>query len=835
MRSPVLFVILSFVGCARVDDAFTASSEPAFSTGARVQVVDDDTGAPIPHSVLHYVEGDAWDRHWGDGRLRITMSSLWEVAEQLGERIVADAHGRARVAWTGMEAMVTARASDGSIGLASVDAWHVERDPIMVRVPRRRDLRVLVVDEQGKPAPDVRVGLWFFMKGPHTMARARTGADGIANLGQVAGLAALPYAVNSLLVDETIWGDGLFAVGLEVPGTGRGFLFVPSRRDGPASREIDPRHPPTDPIELRLVPTGRVVVNVRDRNGDPPPVSQPVCLSVAGGEAELLGEVPRVGRDHDVAWTDALGRATIPHVALGHSYGARTWDAIRNESAGVHLAGPQKPGETVEVSLLWPAAPSPRLIRGRAVDIAGRPLSNALLDLAAFPLGQPEASEGYGTRWMTDAQGRFELSSAEHHRRSLGWDYDEAARSAHPPGFDLIVKSLNPARIGRQTLEPFTGPVANAGDVVLEAAEIVASGRVVGPSGQPLEGAHVRAYGAWHTAVTDGGGHWVIRSWPWSHPWLEPTPPSPEPFTLSVWHPDYARAETPKLRWGTPEVNVTLQPSARRRIRLRTTPFDGPPPRRIFAEFEGVRDLAYIELQPAGSRLVGSAIMDRGKYELEVFDGAIVGGDRKLRMRRSLVTQESDSDAIEIDLGPYFTRLSLEVVDRHGDSIQEVVVGGRDEGERQRVLANDGRAVVLVSNDRGWIGVSSPGFGSTTVATRDGGGRVVLGPVLRVPARLVGPAIPEGYTLELVAYGADERTLALDIWPRGGHTVVDAAGNAEIIVPGAGLYDVRLVVWKDGWRSRVKSVRSELATASQTIEVAYTDEELRSALKKLGR
>lgn len=256
--------------------------------------------------------------------------------------------------------------------------------------------------------------------------------------------------------------------------------------------------PPAETIRLKLAPTGRVRVEVRDGAGEL--VKQRLSAMMRSVPATL----PREEAERDFAAgkiTPASvkgGVALFPYVGVGQLLQIEVNDRaglLRTEK--VVLEGPREPRSEVVAQVVL-GQTNPVLV-GRLVDAANLPIAKRGVTIFAV-----NGNSRRGTSLQTDAEGNFERpwvdvfgSAATTEALEFRWE-----EGVPTPGEAQVARILCPPI-------PATGRV-ELGTIVLRAPSsaaqaLLVSGRVVDGAGQPLPRAGLSFYAIWP----------LVRQGPW--------------------------------------------------------------------------------------------------------------------------------------------------------------------------------------------------------------------------------------------------------------------------------------------------------------------------------
>ncbi|MBM3962524.1 MAG: hypothetical protein FJ306_11560, partial [Planctomycetes bacterium] len=396
------------------DDMGSGRPLPEDARWIELLVVDKATGAPQPDALVHWYDdtahefasrnrdGDDENDNW-DEALQTLFRYGERVAGAAGWRTRADADGKARVTlgkeWTNVA--VTHGALYGELNLRDnsvppAGGYRVELVPDVA-------VTVRVVDDRGEPCAEFPVGL---------AALDAANADAVLTISDVAlavtdakGLATIPHlqsrcaagteATGSVFSSRRWrWGRAREPEGATPPKPVWHVraLLVGSRDKGVA---FDPAAPPTEPVELRLPPTGKLRVRA-ESGGKPVTNFRMAYANRSQGEHEDWNPIDRGAQ----AKPDADGWARFPHVALGLRFDlyADAEGGMRGENAGPTAAGQ-------EVDAVLRSADDRIVVAGRLLTPERTPARNVRISVRAV-------GEGI---WMhetakTDGEGRFHVN-----------------------------------------------------------------------------------------------------------------------------------------------------------------------------------------------------------------------------------------------------------------------------------------------------------------------------------------------------------------------------------------------------------------------------------------
>ena len=464
------------------DDMGSGRPLPEDARWVELLVVDKATGTPQPDALVHWYddsafefasrnqngEGEDEDDNWNEA-----LQSLFRYGERVagaaGWRTRADADGKARVTlgkeWT--KVVVTHGGLYGELNLRDnsvppAGGYRVELVPDVA-------ITVRVVDDRGEPCAEFPVGLAAF---------DAANSDTVLSVSDVAlaftdakGLATIPHLQSRCTTDSEAtgsvfssrrwgWGRGRAPDGTTPPKPVWHVraLLVGWRDKGVA---FDPAAPPTEPVELRLPPTGKLRVRA-ESGGKPVTDFRMAYANRSQGEHEEWNPLDRGTQ----AKPEADGWARFSHVALGLRF--KLYADAEGGMRGVN-AGPTAPGQEVDAVLR--SADDRIFIAGRLLTPERTPARNVRISVRAVgeDLWMHEVAK-------TDDEGRFHvnLGSADEPQMAQKLWIDTVVKDGLPQRGEVPGRAL---RNGREEL----------GDVVLGDAPLLVAGVVLG-DGKPLAG-----------------------------------------------------------------------------------------------------------------------------------------------------------------------------------------------------------------------------------------------------------------------------------------------------------------------------------------------------------
>jgi len=325
------------------------------------------------------------------------------------------------------------------------------------------DLRVLVVNSEGKPLPNSPVALCINDPlNPRALDQTSSiSPSGMANFRRV----GVTIGARN---DETG-----FAVRLALP-------LVPTELV-----RFDHKNLPREPLRLVMPAVGRLLVRVLDSEGEQVPRADISLGHFARdqktGETVFKGEVFR---------RRAAGFARFENVPVGAEAVIRVSGTGAKRDLVQSIPSPQSAGEDKEVTLVWDTTWP--VIRARAVSGSGPPLADRT---GRAHLREDDVARG-GAPITTDSKGYFELPVTR--EWTLG-----THREAH---LELFAMQGTPPSTARLDLsyEPREG-VTEYGNVSFLGLPKLASGLVFA-EGKPAAGVQVRIM---ESVETKAGNEWV--------------------------------------------------------------------------------------------------------------------------------------------------------------------------------------------------------------------------------------------------------------------------------------------------------------------------------------
>jgi len=428
------------------------TNDPSVATSTEaelvaVTIVRADTQAPVPAAAVCW-----WPRpmtlpgHPGF-EARVHDSEIESMAAS-AVQLRSDGNGRVFVPDVAQGFVITAQ-RERLWGYASFDAMRSGQPMVVLEVDA--NLRVKVVDQDGRPVEGVRVALQERrLDGAIVHRTARTAADGLATLRHLARF--LP-------------GSSAGDTGLSVGVLG---LFDP-----PLERRLV-GDPGQVPVQFVLGPSGSCEVRVVDGSGQALALPLEARLGFADVRARLPAHAPDARGQALQSRTG--GSLLFERVALGRTLHV---EVTREGSAEVLVAsgpGPARPGERVALNVI--AGGASAILRGRVVEGSGAPAAEMMVRAR---LTAVEESGSAPCVLRTGTDGRFVV--------------EVEARDGAPVAGEIVVARLGPGgeelATAQRQLPPLSAGTHELGDFTLVETQIVAAGRVVDAQGEPVPHATV--------------------------------------------------------------------------------------------------------------------------------------------------------------------------------------------------------------------------------------------------------------------------------------------------------------------------------------------------------
>jgi protocatechuate 3,4-dioxygenase beta subunit len=425
---------------------------PDDAVWTEVRVVDKATGEPVPEATVTWTDQTTDERFAKDpGLSQEERTWLRRDPERLslrfGWQATSDRAGRVAVHVTERTLVLARReARYGSLRLQQNiipprDGHRIEIEP---------DIEVLVqvLDARGQPASGMPIGIaqkdargrWAQqMQWPQSMTRA---PDGIAALRHLQEWRADTLAQGNKAVE---W---------------RVRTLLPAHDDPGAAFSIDA--PPAEPIVLRLPPCG--VVRARaELHGVALTTVKSVSLSESRSSPDRGNQNWMMRRATLSRPVDDQGWATFDHVPLGGTYRASA--SAMSAYLSHEFNGPMT--EEQVATVVMSLADEQILLTGRLLDEA-----KAVLADQEFTLQLRQQYSDTSTTFRSDVHGRFLLF--------LGPSAKDVPRLERVCIVWRAPGSVLQADLGKRN---FRSGLQEAGDIVLQAGQLVVAGRLVSGDG----------------------------------------------------------------------------------------------------------------------------------------------------------------------------------------------------------------------------------------------------------------------------------------------------------------------------------------------------------------
>ena len=624
-------------------------------------------------------------------------------------------------------------------------------------------LQVRVVGTDGEPRGRVPVALRRLVNGA-------TRNLVVAETDPVGGLARLLHPRTSLDADP----GGVARVGLALP-----------LREPVEVRTGDLVSP--DPIELVIPETGSLEVLLHDAEGLP--FLGRASVSVTASRDADEGSAPPTAKGTGSELLTRQGHALFHHVGLRLSLEIRVRPEATYRPLVRHYVGPTNPGERITIPLV--VSELATAVLGRVVGPDGAPWDGTRAEGAGEMEWLLAVSSGRGAvrargALETDEAGSFELVLPD------GW----------PGGGGFLelstVEAESRHRLSARVALPDVLPAGphDLGAMRLSLPPVLASGRVIDDQGRPVARAEIRV----DALLGPGSSRWLDR--PELVSWCDEdgafvirgTVPGSR-VGLTARHPEHAMGERLECDVGTSDVLLELESSGEVEGRLLLDPdvpasffsataYLGGPEGRIHAGELAADGGFRIRGLSSGEYRVFVGLKDE-EGTAEVFDGVVV---------RPGATNRIGS----VDLRGRVSVIVLEVEDAEGTAPARGIVRRRApearsfEGRIEHLHA--GRIELATLHSHLDLSVAAPGHRTRVLEDVVGDTRVVLEAAPRVRLVLEDglPYLDANERLGVVL----ERRGGVRSWGSG-ILPFDERGMAEPFVEEPGLYDVRVLFWRD--------------------------------------
>ncbi|MFG0317013.1 MAG: hypothetical protein ACF8XB_07070 [Planctomycetota bacterium JB042] len=781
-----------------------------------------EDGTPVAGATVRWVDESEVEMR-RDGALFEARPDVEEALAGFGHETTSDADGAARLPATSGRTVVAARL-EAAFGLTNFDP--TRESTVVVALVDDVSLLALVVDRHGNPRPDVPVVLRRVLRLGTSPTRMPL-VVGAARPGE--SFVEIPRA-RALTRDgrrdpERFRYELAPDVVLQTSSTG-------------APVALDPFELPREPVRLRTGATG--AIRIRVENADGSPCLRPATVSTSWGGSHS---------GHHARRDTESGEVVFPHVLVDGPvrFHARRREPPADAVSIGHPGGRVPGGELVLVARLPEPGARDAIVRGRALDVEGRPIAEASL-LVDAPVG---ASPDSGwprpapVSTSTDAGGRFEAAISVGMARVLGERLRlRVADENGAPRDDAVGWARRP--------EPLSTGTHDLGDVRLAAVPLLVAGTVTRTDGAAASGASVTATVERPTTERERRH----RDRPTRPVRLTCKAKADGRFALHVDARDAGGLVAARLDGGSSprrpftrgerDVDLVVPIPGEVRVRLELDPDVPPDDLLVDLRRDGADPL---RLHRVGAASFLAEAVPAGTWSAHVSaagepddPAAVVEG---VDVERGSVCADRRLDPI--DLRGRFTRLRLRVVDRRGGPVPDVGTIDAIRGGRVRWLGAFGRAHRITRRPDGLdLLLFADGFRPRRLTAARGDLTVVLedGFPVRVRAderlaRLVANAhVSLTLTLESPVEGV---AAAAGAWIGRAYGAL-SDGSATLPVAWPGTYGLewtagrRVGAWPTTGKrfARAERIVVDEGAEGVDVELAPTDEELDALRVFLG-
>ncbi len=635
-------------------------------------------------------------------------------------------------------------------------------------------LSVQIVDSTGEPREGVDVALLRIDRSPDALLwRGQTGSDGIAAVPSWPKLRARLAASAVRSIDPSV-DDLAFLPLTPAPAAFPRTSF--SSRAAP-SEPVVAALPPTDDVRVRVVDaegrlvTSPVLVAFGAEIPRPPLHSEHdeiiVEREVLGGEATLIVPAPAPHRlplrasPLDGAWLD---------------FGSVSWPVISVTDASEHLF-------TIQLKR------SVHRIVGRAVIADGTPLRRSRLHVDVEGSSEWRVNEFC----TTDGNGAFEIGIGPMPKLGVDGEADAPADSSTPSADHgaavLVLMSTDHASLGAtgRSAPQVIGPqatVIDLGAVVLNAPQLIASGRVVDSRGNPIAGAEVLAAEALGNSMRALPGErepWAVTERDGTFRLVSSTTMTGSVY-LRARHAGHLMRRSLAIASGAEEVLITLVENGHVTWRSETSGAGSAVLRFRDAATDRMREVAL------ANDHAGSVELAPGRYSVDIRPG----GDGRAVVHLDDILVEDGATVAPPSLNPIdWTRLL-----RTCRIVVSLPTGGPAVGARvaltqtevstttlEAMTGNDGVASLDVPLGRAAFNVTLDGYCDALVSVEEEGAGLALASVRLRAAPAVRVVVPQHNEL---AVGGRRVLVGINgtIASRRPAAYVGEAGDATLRAPG---------------------------------------------------
>ncbi len=425
------------------------------------------------------------------------LPDLDETDWDAGEAFTTDAEGAVLLPAFDRRARVIATHRDGDVerlGRRELTPRDLGRQVTLTLRPTR-SLVIRTFDSGGRSIGGVPVGLYYR---EHGMGAGSRHTLWLGTTRESDGTVEIPNA------QDYAWVNGI------APGPPVELLVaVAFPVQYAIEHALDPTALPEDPIDLYIPETGSMKIHLVAPTGVPfrEPAGVWLGARLHYSSGPFTVEI----------FTDE-GEVTLPFVETGISFDCEVETRARDYlTVNTHVEGPQQPGEFVETVVQLDLAPTlvASLITPDGATLAGRPVE---VRLRHRRMTRPRSER---SRTKTDAVGAIAVPLPIEGRDGPDAIANELRRieavhigvpfTAGGPTRQFEYEALVPYDFGASLETRVPGVPFDLGRVTLDPLPALVSGRVVDGSGNPVEGAVVRAIpGQDLETTTDGDGLFEI-------------------------------------------------------------------------------------------------------------------------------------------------------------------------------------------------------------------------------------------------------------------------------------------------------------------------------------
>ena len=362
-----------------VEPAPTKPASPVVST-IELIVVSKETGKPVPGTEVLYASQEALLEHIQGMDEPTVKADPAGVVLEIGESLVADSSGVARIPGNEEGIGFAAGRAPGLFGLTMFR--YATEEPVELVLSRDRTLRFLTVDEKDNPLADVPVGVRI----------GGGGAEWIVTSG--------PGGHGELRHFDTILGEAL-EMGEEVA------LVLPFPLAEPVEFPIDDALF-DDVVKLVVPETGSLRVDAFDEGGQP--LEGQLIQFMANRKGAGI-DAARATRSRAAGRT-VEGTVLLPRVGLGLEFRVSMppEQGLGRTLKETQIYGPSAPGEEVSVELRFQGG-APGFV-GLAVGEDGRPIADRRGTLNLVMQRSSGRESFRRLELKTDAQGAFRVTTS---------------------------------------------------------------------------------------------------------------------------------------------------------------------------------------------------------------------------------------------------------------------------------------------------------------------------------------------------------------------------------------------------------------------------------------